>query len=101
VLQALIYVYTLFSHYIRLFEMFFPIYRLSLTRKCLFYTFLGGAHRKVGLGISIGTAIVLIGVHIILGNRFNARINEMKANVKTGDTVVKQSYEEAAALKDE
>jgi Fuc2NAc and GlcNAc transferase len=53
------------------------------------------------LGISIGVAIVLIGVHIILGNRFTAKINEMKANVKTGDTVVKQSYSEAAALKDE
>jgi mannose-1-phosphate guanylyltransferase len=27
-----------------------------------------------------------IGVHIVLGNRFTAKINEMKAAVKTGDT---------------
>lgn len=53
------------------------------------------------LGISIGTAILLIVVHIMLGNRFNAKINEMKAAGETGDRVVKQSYSEAAGLEDE
>ncbi len=52
------------------------------------------------LGISIGVAIVLIVVHIILANLFNAKINKMKADAEIGDTVVKQFYEEAAALKE-
>ncbi|MEN6328395.1 MAG: glycosyltransferase family 4 protein [Syntrophomonas sp.] len=59
------------------------------------------SYSNYSLGISLGTAIVLIIIHCILGKVFNKKINVKASTIAYEDLVIKQSYNEAAALRDE